>query len=203
MGHRIAVYALLKENMPVRTVLGLAWENLIGDFAFTTGMQTWNVTNPFTSKDDSEAAWYAFAGVTVGGGGGPKTAILWRAAQWAFKLGMKDAKWARRANTVLKKTGLAKPVVSDPNLKKIIDNVIYKAAGKPGCIGTGSTADAVRWSALTGERVGGIFHRIAAEERIRSLEKWLVRYPSASARDRQVARLLIDDMVSALWLEDF
>jgi hypothetical protein len=73
--------------------------------------------------------------------------------------------------------------------------------GKP--IGTGSTADVLRYETATGQRVGGRFHRIKATESVTSLRNWL--------RDRAMSLLeagmgspdpLLQELVAVSFIEN-
>jgi YD repeat-containing protein len=65
-------------------------------------------------------------------------------------------------------------------------------------IGSGTTADAVRYELKTGLPVGGKFHTPKATQYVRALEKWLRGNPNAAASDRAVAQSLLDDTKAAL-----
>jgi RHS repeat-associated protein len=91
--------------------------------------------------------------------------------------------------------------ISDSKLKNII-GAIYKAEGKPGQTGTGSTADAIRNELLTGQPTKGVFHAIhAGPERIRSLQKWLadnINNPNAASTDIAAAQAVLQDLLAAM-----
>lgn len=89
------------------------------------------------------------------------------------------------------------PDVADAKLGNIVGD-LFKGARTRNPIGTGSTADAVRSEVATGLPVGGKFHAGKAKEYSTALEKWLSKNPSASSRDRLVARSLVDDLKEAL-----
>ncbi|MFP1463669.1 hypothetical protein ACLB1E_31895 [Escherichia coli] len=55
---------------------------------------------------------------------------------------------------------MGKPDVTDSNLKNIIDD-LYRPNAK---VGSGSTADAVRYELATGEKVGGRGHVLKAQD---------------------------------------
>ncbi|HEU4578517.1 MAG TPA: pre-toxin TG domain-containing protein [Polyangiaceae bacterium] len=89
---------------------------------------------------------------------------------------------------------MGRPHVEDPKLSKILDEQ-YREGAK---IGSGSTADAVRHEAATGERVGGRLHRQKAEEAVARLEKWLRDNPTARPGDRAAAENVLKDLRNAL-----
>jgi RHS repeat-associated protein len=91
-------------------------------------------------------------------------------------------------------TGLAKPNVIDTKLQNIV-NDLYKSGSK---IGTGSTADAIRYERATGKPVGGKFHTQKGQEYSQALKKWLEKNPQAPAADRNAAQAILDDLTSAL-----
>jgi filamentous hemagglutinin len=90
--------------------------------------------------------------------------------------------------------GLARPSVSDPKLNQLLDE-IYRPGAQ---IGSGSTADAVRYELQTGLQVGGRSHIQKADDMSRALENWMRRNPDALATDHAAAQSVIDDMRSAL-----
>jgi Flp pilus assembly pilin Flp len=89
---------------------------------------------------------------------------------------------------------MGRPQVQDPRLSKILDEQ-YREGAK---IGSGSTADAVRHEAKTGEHVGGKLHRQKAEEAVGRLEKWLRDHPTARPGDRAAAENVLKDLRNAL-----
>jgi filamentous hemagglutinin len=72
---------------------------------------------------------------------------------------------------------MAKPVVLDSKLGGLMDD-LYRDGAK---IGTGSTADAVRYEAQTGQPIGGVFHTQKAQDYSIALQKWLDSNLSASS----------------------
>lgn len=88
-------------------------------------------------------------------------------------------------------------VVSGGKLQNIINN-LYKHVERPGRVGTGTTADAVRHELLTGRLTGGLGHITKARGEIRGLRNWLRRNPDAPYRDRLIAQSLLDDLLDAL-----
>jgi hypothetical protein len=93
--------------------------------------------------------------------------------------------------------GVPKPVVENPKLSNLVED-LYKGAKTENPIGTGSTADAIRHEAATGEPVGGKWHTQKGEEYARALEKWLQKNPDASESDRSAAQAILDDLHDAL-----
>ncbi|WP_252344493.1 RHS repeat domain-containing protein, partial [Escherichia coli] len=71
---------------------------------------------------------------------------------------------------------MGKPDVTDSNLRNIIDD-LYRPNAK---VGSGSTADAVRYELATGEKVGGRGHVLKAQDYTRALQDWLDKNPTAS-----------------------
>lgn len=99
---------------------------------------------------------------------------------------------AKAAPNVLKT-----PSVSNPKLQNIV-NDLYKGTTNPGRVGTGTTADAVRFELRTGEQVFGKSHVQKANDSLRGLENWLKSNPNAPYQERLVARSLADDLFDAL-----
>jgi hypothetical protein len=93
--------------------------------------------------------------------------------------------------------GVARPTVTDPKLGNLIRD-LYKGANTQNPIGTGSTADAIRHEAATGQAVGGKFHAQKGTEYARALENWIGKNPNASAADRSAAQSVLDDLRNAL-----
>ncbi|MFS3696901.1 hypothetical protein ACK6T2_20020, partial [Escherichia coli] len=86
------------------------------------------------------------------------------------------------------------PDVTDSNLKNIIDD-LYRPNAK---VGSGSTADAVRYELATGEKVGGRGHVLKAQDYTRALQDWLDKNPTASPGDRAAAENVLQDLQNAL-----
>jgi hypothetical protein len=105
---------------------------------------------------------------------------------------------ANRATFELYKDSLIskmeKPTVSDPTLSGLLDD-LYRPGGK---IGSGSTADAVRYERATGQPVGNVFHTQKANDYSAALQKWLDKNPKAPAVDRAAAENVIRDLQNAL-----
>lgn len=89
---------------------------------------------------------------------------------------------------------MEKPIVADDKLQDII-NELYRDNAK---IGSGSTADAVRYEMNTGFNVGGKTHTQKANNYSSFILKWLEKNPNASASDRAVAENILRDMQNAL-----
>ncbi|MBL8571971.1 MAG: hypothetical protein JNK84_23090 [Phreatobacter sp.] len=90
----------------------------------------------------------------------------------------------------------ARPEASDPALRNTISH-LYR-----GRLGSGSTADAIRYERETGRRFireGGVSanHLDKARNRIRNLENWLRQNTNASLSDRSVAQAIIRDLQDA------
>jgi RHS repeat-associated protein len=93
---------------------------------------------------------------------------------------------------------LKTPQVSSPRLQNII-NDLYKGTTNPGRVGTGTTADAVRFElANPGAQVFGRSHIQKAEDYLRGLENWLKANPNAPYSERLIARSMADDLLDAL-----
>jgi hypothetical protein len=93
--------------------------------------------------------------------------------------------------------GVPCPSVVDPDLNNLVRD-LYKGAETKSPIGTGSTADAIRYEARTGEAVGGKLHTQKGQDYARALEKWLLRHPDAAPADRAAAQAMLDDLRRAL-----
>lgn len=93
--------------------------------------------------------------------------------------------------------GVVRPVVSSEKLKNIV-NAMYKGAGSPNQIGTGSTADAIRHTIGTGELVGGSNHLIKGQQMVNALSNWLGNSRYANPSDIQAAQAMLKDLLSAL-----
>ncbi|EBG5617116.1 type IV secretion protein Rhs, partial [Salmonella enterica subsp. enterica] len=89
---------------------------------------------------------------------------------------------------------MEKPTVENAELKNLIDD-LYRPNAK---VGSGSTADAVRYELSTGEKVGGRGHIQKAEQYSESLQRWLNKNPSASPGDRAAAENVLKDLQRAL-----
>lgn len=101
---------------------------------------------------------------------------------------------------------MQKPKAYDSDLHKII-NRAYRSNAQ---IGSGSTADAIRYERLTGQPIKGKFHTQKGEQMVRQLEKWLKNHPTSDPllnnaedfarrlNDRQVAESILLDLKDAL-----
>lgn len=64
------------------------------------------------------------------------------------------------------------PQVENKKLQNYVKD-FYKGTNNPNRIGSGTTADAVRYETATGQPVGGRFHTQKAQDMVRGLENWL------------------------------
>ena len=101
------------------------------------------------------------------------------------------------SESLLAARGVARPTVTNSKLGNLV-NDLYKGARTKSPIGTGSTADAIRHEAATGQAVGGKFHTQKGQEYSRALESWLGKNPNAAAGDRSAAQSMLDDLRNAL-----
>ncbi len=92
------------------------------------------------------------------------------------------------------RTSMQKPHVSDNELSELVDWLYRPNAS----IGSGSTADAIRFELSTGKAVGGAFHGQKAQDGIVALQRWLSKNPTAPSGDRAAAENIIRDMMNAL-----
>ncbi|WP_206426994.1 hypothetical protein [Burkholderia gladioli] len=91
-------------------------------------------------------------------------------------------------------SSMSKPLVSDSKLSGLMDD-LYRDGAK---IGTGSTADAVRYENQTGSAVGGVYHSQKAQDYSTALQRWLDGNPGASFSDRSAAQNVLRDLQNAL-----
>ena len=77
--------------------------------------------------------------------------------------------------------------VKDKNLQNIID-FMYRPNAK---IGSGSTADAVRYELKMGENIAGKNHMQKAQDSIKALEKWIKNNSNANKSDVDTAQKYI------------
>lgn len=89
------------------------------------------------------------------------------------------------------------PQANDPKLNNIVKD-LYKGAGAPNQIGSGSTADAIRNELSTGQATYGKFHIQKGQEYSKGLENWLRNNPNASENDKKAAELILQDLNNAL-----
>lgn len=104
---------------------------------------------------------------------------------------------AALVGAVLGVASLPRPLVLDQRLNRLVYD-LYKGETAKERIGTGSTADAIRYEAKTGKPVGRKFHTTKGQEYIRALENWLADNPGASPQDRAAAQAMMDDLRRAL-----
>jgi hypothetical protein len=88
---------------------------------------------------------------------------------------------------------MEKPHIKDPKLRDFVDE-LYRPGGE---VGTGSTADAVRYERETGEMVRGRDHIDKGRRTIKYLEKWLRNNPTADSGDRAAAENVLRDLKNA------
>jgi len=91
---------------------------------------------------------------------------------------------------------LTTPRVGSAKLQNIDD--LYKGTTNPGRVGTGTTADAIRYELRTGEQVFDRSDIQKSEDYVRGIENWLKRNPDADFYDRLVGRSVADDLLDAL-----
>lgn len=88
---------------------------------------------------------------------------------------------------------MEKPHVTDPKLRKIT-NKLYRDDAE---LGSGSTAEAIRYERETGLPVKGSFHSQKGRESIKNLNDWLRDNPKASPGDRAAAESMLRDLKNA------
>ncbi|MBI2011789.1 hypothetical protein HYS91_03400 [Candidatus Daviesbacteria bacterium] len=89
------------------------------------------------------------------------------------------------------------PKVTNQKLNNYVDQ-FYKGVSNPNRIGSGTTADAIRFENNTGLEVFGSRHIQKGEDLIRGINKWLNANPNASEEDIKIAKTIKDDLVNAL-----
>lgn len=89
---------------------------------------------------------------------------------------------------------MAKPVIKDKGLQSFVNHLYRPMAS----IGSGSTADAIRYELVTNESIKGKSHLRKGRESITHLQKWLTSNPYARPADRMAAEYLILDLQDAL-----
>jgi hypothetical protein len=89
---------------------------------------------------------------------------------------------------------MGRPYVQDPRLYSLMDK-LYRPNAQ---IGSGSTAEAVRYEFATGNPVQGKEHVQKAYDSIVALQKWISNNPTASPGDRAAAENVIRDLRNAL-----
>ena len=65
-------------------------------------------------------------------------------------------------------------------------------------VGSGSTADALRYEKLTGNLVGGKKHGIKARQELKRVRRWIKNNPNASSLDKSAAEHVMLDFMDAL-----
>jgi hypothetical protein len=91
-------------------------------------------------------------------------------------------------------TGILKPAVKDPDLEKIV-NDLYRSNA---VYGSGSTADAIRYTLQTGQLIGDSDHWQKGGESITRLYKWLAEHPGALPEDVDAVQMLANDLLHGL-----
>ena len=92
---------------------------------------------------------------------------------------------------------IKKPTVENEKLKNIV-NDLYKGDNSPIKYGSGSTADAIRYEKITGEKVYGKSHLNKGSEYLTALKNWLKNNPEATKSDIDAANLILEDLESAI-----
>ncbi|HEY4438570.1 MAG TPA: hypothetical protein VGN40_20655 [Lelliottia sp.] len=148
---------------------------------------------PNVGKDmsDADKAEYGGAGSGTPGGWGPEDEENTRNAESSVNPESR-ADYEKYVDSL--RASMEKPNVQDENLSNII-NDLYRPNAK---VGSGSTADAVRYEIATGEKVGGRGHVEKAETYSKALQDWLNKNPQASANDKAAAENVLKDMQNAL-----
>lgn len=140
----------------------------------------------------------AGADVIVAGAGGTVAsgAVLAREINDLYQLAERKHSWNRQP--LPQRPAAKPPQVSDRKLQNILNNQYLRPQVRDGWSGDGSTADAVRSEWRSAERTGRTWHLQKLTEGIDSLQKWLVRNPSASAHDRSVAEAQLQRLIDVL-----
>ena len=89
---------------------------------------------------------------------------------------------------------MQKPYVENSDLKELV-NWLYRPNAK---VGSGSTAEALRFEKATGQKVGGKTHSQKVPDAIRNLEKWLKNKTDACSGDTAAAENILEDLKNAL-----
>jgi filamentous hemagglutinin len=92
---------------------------------------------------------------------------------------------------------MGQPHIHDPELKAFAKEQ-YRSGAR---IGSGSTADAIRYEKKTGLPIKDRWHNQKGEDAIRFLEKWLRKNPTARLGDRAAAENMLLDLKDALGIE--
>ena len=154
------------------------------------------------SFKSAQAAWYALEG--------PITSRLVRYTHKAIKwlkepvigkgLGVRkpnmDPKNVAIHNEykVKLRRNMQKPYVENADLKELV-NWLYRPNAK---VGSGSTAEALRFERATGKKVGGKTHNKKVPDAIRNLEKWIKNNPKSCSGDRAAADNILADLRNSL-----
>jgi hypothetical protein len=86
------------------------------------------------------------------------------------------------------------PHIEDSELSRFVDRELYREGAE---IGSGSTADAIRYELKTGQRVKGKLHSIKGRNAIKYLNDWLRDNPTARPGDRAAAQNILRDLKNA------
>ena len=130
-----------------------------------------------------------------------------KAYKWARKFFAASARAERKALKVLRLyPGIPKPRVSnfDSGLVNAVE-AAYTGVSRTSRgvqIGAGSTADAIRYTKMTGKVVHGKHHVMKGEQLVTRFERFLRRSPGAPDTDKLAAKAIIDDLMDALGLDN-
>jgi hypothetical protein len=150
----------------------------------------------------------ALKGAKAAGKGGEAGAALEAGAEAAGR-GSQGASQVGKESQVIEHSTVAglglspysvpRPInVENLKLKNLVVQ-LYHGEGIPGQIGTGSTADAIRWERTNKQPLGGVWHAVQKGPDIqRGLTNFLRNFPDASPSDRAVAERLLRDITEAL-----
>jgi hypothetical protein len=122
---------------------------------------------------------------------------LYRKAEAQAKALTKNGPTDRIQHEAIKtqyRQNMEKSVVEDKKLFKVVDELYRENAE----VGSGSTADAYRYTAHTGKLVKGSDHVKKTQDTIKFLENWLENNPTASSNDRSIAENILLDMKDAI-----
>ncbi len=89
---------------------------------------------------------------------------------------------------------MRRPPTIDPTLTRLMDNMYRENA----TVGSGSTADAMRYELTTGLQVGGRSHLQKGWESVTAFNRWLQNNPTARPGDRAAAENVLLDLLNAL-----
>lgn len=157
------------------------------------------------NKDSTSSMIGGAAGSVIGLGKVKGTVLA--AKEGLEEVGQFSAKNAAKFQDYVKdlRKRMEKPIVENQQLKAFMDK-IYRDGAK---IGSGSTADAVRYEKATGEKVGGREHTQKAQDAVKFFEKWLEKNDKlppteagakkrASSNDVAAAENVLKDLKDAL-----